>query len=168
MTTKSKLNFGRVNAATLARIHDLRTALGFFKLNPNSTVYDLHDNHPEWSASKCTKMSRNLVTCGLIRVSGQTKGSTSPRNAYSATVHTQADIDRELPIDIELSRTSGRSEEKETNHKVVTKWEHTDIRRDPLTAALMGSGLAPSLTFDQRYAAYDRLGVNFMNSSTGG
>lgn len=165
MTSNSKLNFGRVNTATLARIHDLRTSLGFFKLNPNSTVYDLHANHPEWSASKCTKMVRNLVTCELVHVAGQSKGSTSPRTTYRVTIHTQADIDRELPVDMELSRTSGRKEdEPKQQAKFVKEWEPGEAKRDPLTTYLMGSGVAPSLTFKQRSAH----GVNFMDSSKGG
>lgn len=167
MNSKSKLNLGRVNAATLARIKDLRSALEFFKLNPKATIYDLNDRHPEWSASKCSKVVRSLVTCELIRMAGQTGGRTSPRATYSPTIHTQEDIDRELPIDLELSRTSGRKEdEPHPPVKFVTDWERGKVRRDPLTTYLMGSGIAPSLTFKQRSAL--SIGMNFINSTNGG
>lgn len=166
MKSKSKLNIGRVNKATLERIRDLREALIFLEANPNSTKGDVEAKF-RWSASKCSKVVLSLVKCGLAKVSGTTPGK-APSKLYSALPHTEEDLARELPIDIPMSKTSGRSDDAKPQPKIVSEWKPGEATRDPLTAALMGSGVAPSLTFDQRYAAYDRIGVNFMDSAKGG
>ena len=156
MTSKSKLNFGRVNKMTLDRIRDLRKVLAFIKANQGVTKEVIHACHP-WSESKCSKILLNLITCGLVRISGSTQGRV-PRKQYSVTDYTEEDLNRELPPDLEITHTSGRPEDvykallKEQS--TVTDWVSAgSVKRDPLIVYLMGSGLAPSLTFHRRQHA---------------
>jgi hypothetical protein len=144
MTSESKLKLGRINKATLARIRDLRKVLAFIKENPGVTKEDIHSVH-KWSPSKCSKIVLNLMTCELVRVSGTTKGKDA-RKKYSVTAYTEADLNRELPLDLEISHTSGRPETPKSAEP-VKEWEPCNVRRDPLVAYLMGSGIAPSVIF---------------------
>lgn len=143
--SKSKLKFGRVNKSTLARIYDLREVLVFLEAHPNSTKVDVEEKF-KWSNSKCSKIVQDLVTCGLAKNVGTTKGKTSSSKLYSAVPHTEEDLDRELPLSLELSKSSGRPEVPSLARRVII-WGPGQAKRDLLDTYLMGTGLAPSILF---------------------
>lgn len=132
---------------------ELRALLVYLTANPNKSLQTL-SNQMQWSHAKTRNSMENLVQVDLAYVSEKKETIFKSNTHYfSAAEYSEYDLDALLPIvrpeggSVQVSALSDKGVPVKRNNAV---WRSDGVRRDPLTRALMGTGVAPSILFQRR------------------